>query len=117
MHSILTAFILELFWLECVTGRKFGFETNLEHRIKKYGLLTRDDLKDRATNAKSKNSSKLIKYFNSLISAISTAYDDQQPINYSSIHDIKFYIDFKGPVSIEILLQKYFSDEFEITNF
>ena len=47
---------------------------------------------------------------------IKKEYDDNNSIEYSSIQDIKFYIDFKARVSIEILLQKYFSEELDIDN-
>ena len=38
----MTAFILELFWLEYETDKKSGFETSLEHRLKKFCLRTND---------------------------------------------------------------------------
>ncbi len=112
--SILTAFILELFWLEQKTGEISVFETNLEQRMKKFGLLAKNDLTNQHADSKPKN--KIVQYFYSFILRISKEYDNHQPINYLSIQNIKFFIDFQAPVSIEILLQKYFSDEFEITN-
>jgi hypothetical protein len=84
--------------------------------MKKFSVRSKDDCDDQAVKSENKINENLTKLMRKLFWIISKEYDDNNSIKFSSIQDIQFYIDFKAPVSIEILLQKYFAEEFEITN-
>ncbi len=106
--------MLELFWLEYKTGRKSGFESGLEQRMRKFGLRAKDTLRRPTLIPSTKP--KIVVHLLKLYEVVLKEYDSKKPLDLSYVQDVKFYIDFQAPVSIEILLQKYFSDELEITN-
>jgi hypothetical protein len=112
--SILTAFVLELFWLEYTTGRKSDFENSIEHRMRQYGLRAKDALRRKTILPNAGSKIKL--FFYKFIEAIAEEYDKKKPIDPTCVQGVKFFIDFTAAVSIEILLQKYFADELEITD-
>ncbi len=106
--------MLELFWLECKSGQKSGFETSLEQRMKKFGVCGRESLRRATLIPETKP--KLVIYLLKCYEAILKEYDTKKALDLSYVQDIKFYIDFAAPVSIEILLQKHFSDNLNTNN-
>ncbi len=79
-------------------------------------MRTNDKTENQPVDTEKARTYVLKKFIYKLFTIIKKEYDDNSPIEYSSIQNVEFYIDFKAPASIEILLLKYFAEELDIDN-
>ncbi len=101
--------------MEYQTGEKSLFETRLEQRIMQLGLNVQGKI-DVVNTGTTVERPKIFKIIDKIFEIMEREYEHKKPADYSSVQDIRFYINSSGPMSPEILLQKMFSQEFEITN-
>ena len=122
-NSIFTAFVLESFLIEYETKENplTLFETKIKNRIVELGLHVYDTYKscvvDRShvmvsnnDDHKCKNIEKL-KNLKNKLNDLDGGVDD----DITKLEDLRFHLNPKGPKSVNILLQRMFSQKFDIS--
>jgi len=103
--NIFTAFVIEAYLLEYEKSEKSQFEIKVEAKITELGLNLNSEKNKETPRVNS----------NDLIDSIAQAYTNDAPTDTSKIEGLKFHINPKGPKPVEVLLQRMFSQQFDIT--
>ena len=106
--------MLESFLLEYETNEKTLFETKIESRIVELGLSLQDGGKGEVLNDENHKNEKVERQ-NKMKDTLSALYGDDIQVDLSKLEGVRFHLNPKGPKPVNILLQRMFSQEFDIT--
>jgi hypothetical protein len=99
--------------LEYNANEKTLFETKIESRIFELGLSLNDKNENKISNNDTDNDK--IERHNKIMKTLSSLYGDEIEVDISKLQGVRFHLNPKGPKPVEILLQRMFSQEFDIT--
>ena len=102
--------MLEAFLLEYETNEKTLFEMKIESRIVELGLSLDDHSESKISNDNIKVERK-----NKILKTIENLYGEETDVDLSKLEGVRFHLNPKGPKKVDILLQRMFSQEFDIT--
>ena len=98
--------------MEYDANEKTLFETKIESRIFELGLSITDKNENKISND---NDNDKLERHNKIMETLSGLYGDEIEIDISKLQGVRFHLNPKGPKPVEILLQRMFSQEFDIT--